>query len=327
MRRHLSHRPQSSLQPRGTMNRRPLVSIVIPNFNAKNDLRRCLTSLRNLKYDNKQVIVVDSGSIDGSAQMVADEFPEVMIIKTEKMGIGEANNIGIRAAKGDMVVFDLNSDDVVDKEWLTELVKSSEASPNIGIVCGKRLVGKLDCILDSAGGKIHFLTGRVPAIGRGRKDSEEFNVMREVDYVGVPMVKREVFEKIGLCDPEYYLYYEDSDFCLRARNAGYRVLYVPSAVFKHRMSSTVGKQNPRKHFYERRNRIRFMIKNFPSHMLILPLLFHMILMTLLYSSIYSIKANPRYIYAEKEAVLWNCRNLKRTIQLRYSTQTSGLLVD
>jgi len=308
------------------MKRQPLVSIVIPNYNARDDLRNCLTSLRRLKYNNKEVIVVDSGSIDESAQMVADEFPEVLIIKTEKMGIGEANNIGIRAAKGDPIVFDLNSDDVVDENWLTELVKSSEASPNVGIVCGKRMVGKQDGILDSTGGKIRFLTGTVPAIGRGRKDSDRFNVMREVDYVGVPMVKREVFEKIGLCDPEYYLYYEDSDFCLRAKNAGYKVLYVPSAVFTHRMSSTVGRQSPRKHFYERRNRIRFMIKNFPSHILILPLLFHMIFMTLLYSSLYSIKANPSYFYAEKEAVLWNCRNLKRTIQLRYSTPASGLLV-
>lgn len=296
----------------------PLVSVVIPNYNAKRDLRDCLESLRRLSYDEKEVIVVDSGSTDGSAQMVAEEFPEVLLIKGGKMGIGEADNVGIRAAKGALIAFDLNSDDVVDQDWLTELVRFSQTSPEVGIVCGKRLIGGYDGILDSAGGRVHFLTGRVPAIGRWQKDSKRYNIVKEVDYVGVPMVKREVFEKIGLCDPEYYLYYEDSDFCLRAKKAGYKILYVPSAVFVHRLSSTIGKNNPRRHFYERRNRIRFIIKNFPQSILIIPLLFHLVFMTMLYSFLYSIKADPRYIHAEKEAVVWNLTNLRKTVQLRYS---------
>lgn len=300
------------------MNRRPLVSIVIPNYNGKNDLRNCLKSLRKLKYHEKEVIVVDSGSTDGSAQMVCEEFPKVRLIKTGKMGIGEANNVGIEAAKGDIIVFDLNSDDVVDEDWLTHLIKSIEVSPHIGIVCGKRLLKGYDRILDSAGASIHFFIGTVPAIGRGKRDSAHYNVMREVDYVAVPMVKREVFEKIGLCDPEYYLYYEETDFCIRAKKAGYKILYVPSAVFWHRRSTSIGKQNPRKHYYERRNRIRFILKNFPSPILILPAMFHVSLMTLLYTLYYFFKADFRYLQSEKNAIFWNYKNLRKTIQARYS---------
>lgn len=300
------------------MKRKPLVSIVIPNYNAGNDLGECLKSLRGLKYKEKEIIVVDSGSTDGSAQMVSEKFPEVRLIETEMMGIGEANNVGIRAAKGELIIFDLNSDDLVDENWLGELVESVEISPDIGIACGKRLLRNQNGILDSAGASIHCLTGTVPAIGRGRKDSPKYNIMKEVDYVPVPMVKREVFEKIGLCDPEYYLYYEEPDFCVRARKAGYKILYVPSALFWHRRSSTVGKQNPRKHYYERRNRIRFIIKNFPLPHFILPLLLHAVFAALLYSIYYSLKADLRYLQSEKNALFWNWANMRKTIKARYS---------
>jgi GT2 family glycosyltransferase len=295
----------------------PLVSIIIPNYNGIKDLRSCLQSLRKLKYTDKEIIVVDSGSTDGSAQLVSEEFPEVKLIKTEEMGIGEANNIGIKAAKGDLIVFDLNNDDIVDENWLTYLVKSIETSPNIGVVCGKRYLKGQDKILDSAGARIHFLTGTVPAIGRGRTDSAKYDVMKEVDYVPVPMVKREVFDKIGLCDPEYYLYYEEPDFCLRAKKAGYTVLYVPSAVFWHRRSATIGKGSPRKHYYERRNRMRFIIKMFPFPALIIPLVFHSVFMSVLYSIYYFIRSDFRYLQAEWNSLLWNCRNLRNTMKMRY----------
>lgn len=302
------------------MSRRPLVSIVIPNYNGKTDLRNCLESLRKLKCHEKEVIVVDSGSTDGSALMVCEEFPEVKLITTKKIGIGEANNIGITSAKGDFIVFDLNSDDVVDEDWLTQLVKAFESSPGIGVVGGKRLLLGQDGILDSAGARINLLTGTVPAIGRGKKDSQKYSVTKEVDYVAVPMVKREVLDKIGLCDPEYYIYFEETDFCMRARKGGYKVLYVPSAVFWHRRSASIGEQNPRKHYYERRNRIRFMLKNFPLPLLILPVIFHASLMTFLYSLYFLFKTDFRYLQSEKKAMLWNHRNLRKTIQARYSVK-------
>ncbi len=296
----------------------PYVSIIIPNYNARNDLRKCLQSVRNLNYHEKEVIVVDNDSSDDSAEMVSEEFPEVKLIKTERMGIGQANNIGIKNAKGDFIVFDLNSDDIVARDWLTQLVKSMSSRPGVGIVCGKRLLGKQNSIIDSAGAKIHFLTGTVPAIGRGKKDSQKYDAIREVDYVPVPMVRKEVFQKIGLCDTEYYLYYEETDFCLRAKKAGFEILYVPTAVFWHQRSATVGKSNPRKHYYERRNRIRFIMKNFPSSMLVIPFVFHAVFMSLFYSLYYSFRTNSQFLEAEKNAVFWNFRNAKSTVEKRYA---------
>lgn len=306
-----------------SVNSRPYVSIVIPNYNARNELRSCLSSLRRLKYDDREIIVVDSGSEDGSAEMVSEEFPEVKVIRTEKMGLGEANNLGIKKATGELIVFDLNSDDVVDENWLSHLVKSFENSPDIGVACGKRFLKGQDGILDSAGARVHLITGTVPAIGRGKLDSPKFDVLKDVDYVPVPMVKREVFEKIGLCDTEYYLYYEETDFCLRAKKAGYRILYVPSAVLWHKRSATIGNSNPRKHYYERRNRIRFIVKNFPSSILIVPFTFHTIFMTLAYGVYYCLKNNGAYLRAEKDAVLWNLTNLRKTVSLRHSTTKRG----
>jgi len=307
-----------------SVNPAPYVSIIIPNYNAKNDLRCCLNSLRRLKYDDREIIVVDSGSEDGSADMISEEFPEVKLMKTGKIGIGEANNVGIKEARGDLIVFDLNSDDVVDENWLSHLVKSFQGSPDIGIACGKRLLGGQDGILDSAGARVHLLTGTVPAIGRGKPDSPKYNTVKDVDYVPVPIVKREVFDKIGLCDPEYYLYYEETDFCLRAKKAGYRVLYVPSAVFWHRRSATIGRHSPRKHYYERRNRIRFILKNFSFPTLVIPLVFHVVFMGFLYGVYHSLRADFSYLQAEKRALLWNFGNLRKTLKMRYSLNENSL---
>lgn len=298
---------------------RPYVSIVIPNYNARDELRSCLNSLRRLNYDDREIIVVDSCSEDGSAEMVSEEFPEVKLIRTGKMGLGEANNLGIKKAKGELIVFDLNSDDVVDENWLSHLVRSFENSPNVGIACGKRFLKGQDGILDSAGARVHLIAGTVPAIGRGKLDSPKFNVLKDVDYVPVPMVRREVFDKIGLCDTEYYLYYEETDFCLRAKKAGYRILYVPSAVLWHKRSATIGNSNPRRHYYERRNRIRFIIKNFPSTILIIPFTFHFVFMTLAYAVYYCLRANAEYLRAEKNAIAWNLVNMRKTVSLRQPT--------
>lgn len=283
---------------------KPLVSIIISNYNGKELLKECLSSLMGLDYPNFEIIVVDSGSSDGSAEMVEENFPLVNLIRTERIGIGEAANIEISKARGEYIVFDLNNDDVVSKDWLTKLVEVLESSPQIGIVCGKRYLGNSNSILDSAGGRI--VLGVTLAIGHGKEDSK-YNTPNEVDYVAVPMVKRKVFEEVGLVDEEYFIYGEDVDFCLRAKKAGYKIMYVPDAVFWHRRSATIGDKTPRRLYYLSRSRIRIVRKFYPIYKRIPILFLHLTVIPLFYVIFYTYLSKGGlldFISAQVEAIKW-----------------------
>jgi GT2 family glycosyltransferase len=316
-----------------------MASIIISNYNGEKHLHECLSSLMQLDYPLYEVIVVDAASSDNSIAIIERDFPEVRLIKKGKIGIGEALNYGISLAQGEFIVFDLNNDDIVDKKWLTRLVKVLASSPDIGVVCGKRFKYGSNNILDSVGGRINFLTGKTPPIGHNRLDSPMYNVQKEVDYAAVIATRREILEKVGLCDPAYYIYYEDSDFCLRVKRFGYKIVFVPSAVFWHKGSSTVGQQFGRVgYYYDSRNQIRFILKNYPVHFMILALFYSLTIQTLkdLPALVPPIgKTVTKFIPIFKEytwgkndlmlikvrtaAILWNFKNLKNTIVARYQT--------
>lgn len=318
------------------MTQSKMVSIIISNYNGKEHLRECLSSLMKLKYPRYEVIVIDAGSTDGSPEMVKKDFPSVTLMEKRKIGIGEAINYGISLAEGDFIVFDLNNDDVVDENWLDSLVKVLDSSKDIGIVCGKRFCYGSNEILDSAGGKIDFLTGDTPVIGQNRKNSKEYDVQKEVDYVPVIMTKRDAINDIGLCDPEYYIYFEDTDFCIRATKAGYKVIYVPSAIFWHKGSTTVGKFSYKNYYYIRRNQIRFILKTFKLQFMI-PAFVYCLLFKTTFDSLIMIapirklidlgfprfkgytrgRSDSKLAKAQWDALIWNLKNLKKTFQARW----------
>jgi GT2 family glycosyltransferase len=115
-----------------------MASVIISNYNGEKYLHECLSSLMHLDYPQYEVIVVDAASTDNSIVIIERDFPQVRLIKKRKIGIGEALNYGISMALGEFIIFDLNNDDIVDKKWLTRLVKVLASSPDIGVVCGKR---------------------------------------------------------------------------------------------------------------------------------------------------------------------------------------------
>ena len=315
-----------------------MASLIISNYNGQKFLTECLSSLMQLDYPLYEVIVVDAASTDKSVAIIERIFPKVRLIKKGKIGIGEAINYGIAAAKGEVIIFDLNNDDIVDKDWLSNLVKVLASSPDIGVVCGKRFKYGSSKLLDSAGGRIDFLTGLTPNYGQDKLDSAIFNVQREVDYVPVIATTKAVLKKVGLCDPGYYIYYEDSDFCLRVKRSGYKNVYLPSAVFWHRGSATVGTNSYFANYYLYRNQIRFVLKNYPLHFVVSSLFYCLILrniydLTKLVPPIgktaaklgpffknYTWNKDPLMLVKSRStAVLWNIKNLKNTIAARYET--------
>ena len=316
----------------------PMVSIVISNLNGEKHLPECLSSLMKLDYPLYEVIVVDAASSDNSIPIIENDFPLVRLIKKGKIGIGEALNCGISASKGEFIVFDLNNDDIVDKNWLARLIKVLAESSDIGVVCGKRFKYGSNKILDSAGGRISLLTGNTPIIGENKLDSATYNVQKEVDYFGVIATKRAILEKVGLCDPSYYIYFEDTDFCFRVKKLGYKIVFVPSAVFWHKGSSTVGQNSRMGCYYYYRNKTRFILKNFPVHFIVLSFFYSLsfqflkdlpVLVPLVGKTMArfgpfcknytSGKDDLMLIKVRIAAIIWNIKNLKNTIAARYQT--------
>ena len=198
------------------MTETPLVSIIVANFNGEDVIASCLESLGRLEYPNFEVIVVDDASTDGSVEVVGETFPEVRLVALQKnVGLAGANNIGMEYAEGEVLVFDLNNDEIVDKDWLSNLVEVLMSSPKIGITCGKRYQAdkefKKGNIILSAGSKINPVTAECAAIGYGERDSAKYGIQEETDFATVVVTRRNVLKKVGLFDPVYGNYYEDSD--------------------------------------------------------------------------------------------------------------------
>jgi len=138
MRRHSSDwgQTEGTVEEAPGPSRRPLVSIVISNFNGAGYLRRCLNALLQLNYPSVEIIVVDAGSTDDSVAILRSEFSAVRVVETGRIGIGEAINIGTRLSRGDMLLLDYNIDEMAAPAFLDRLVDVLQSSAGIGAVGG-----------------------------------------------------------------------------------------------------------------------------------------------------------------------------------------------
>lgn len=247
------------------MNAVPLASIIIPNFNGKDLLRECLSSIRSQSYKNYEVIVVDNDSIDGSPEVVRKEYPWVILLQTERTGIAHACNMGMETAKGEIIVTMLNNDMTVDRDWLKHLVAALGPS-EVGIVGGK-IYNSGTRVIQAAGNWIDWDSGACHQIGVGQQDVGQYDHLREVDYLDVPTVRRDVLNKIGGIDEGYSFYYTDVDFCVRAKQAGYKVVYVPAAVSWHPLKTTMGSATWRRYYSLQKDGMRFLMKHSPAQLI------------------------------------------------------------
>lgn len=314
------------------MNTYPKVTLIIPNLNGKELLIECLTSLTKLDYPDYEIIVSDGGSTDGTCEMIKQDFKEIRLIREEGAGIGRSNNLGMKAATGEIIAFDLNNDEVFQKDWLEKLVNVLLSSPEIGIVGGTRIVYGTKNIIDEAGYRFNILglarTNHGLSLEKLRKEPEI------VDFVGIPVFRRSLLYKIGMCDEQYHIYNEDSDFCLRAHRAGFKIIWVPTAISYHRRHSTIPSQNADKTYIFIRNNLKFIIKNFSIKLLVTALFFHVLVfpyLKLFYSicfyrlpifrservvSLLYVDNISLYFMSYFKGLWWNLKNLKFTLNSR-----------
>jgi GT2 family glycosyltransferase len=217
------------------------VDIIILNWGGSRDTFECLESLRKVTYPNYRVTVLDNGSGGNDANDLETIFAGFinLIRESKNRGFAGGNNICIgQALTGDPPDYFLllNNDTVVRPDFLDNLVRVIEANPLIGIAGPKVYYHGLPGRIQTAGVKMNTWTGGITPIGRGQRDKGQYDDVKMVRSVmGCCMlIKTGVISKIGLLDVDYFCYHEETDYCLRATKAGFKIAYVPDAVIWHK---------------------------------------------------------------------------------------------
>lgn len=261
------------------------VVISLLNFNSNKDTLECLQSLKDIgKKDFKlTIVIVDNGSeekFDFKNEKIVGLSP-IVIRQDKNLGFSGGNNLAIEYAiknNADYVLI-LNNDTYVDRNFLEELLKVAGKEKSIGIVVPKiyfasgfefhknRYLQKdLGKIFWYAGGKMDWANINGYHRGVDEIDNKQYDVIEETEIATgcCMLVKKEVFEKVGLFEDKYFLYYEDSDLCMRARKKGYKILYVPKSVVWHKNAgSSGGSGSQLQDYYITRNRLLFGFKFAP----------------------------------------------------------------
>ena len=242
----------------------PKVVIIVLNWNGKQDTLACLESLTKITYAHFEVIVVDNGSTDGSAEAILEHFPKFSLIENqENLGFAEGNNIGMRAAlqrNTDLVLL-LNNDTLATPDLLDRFVEMFDSCPEAAILGAKIYLYGQQQTLDHLGGMWNRKTGRFDFIGLRQED--RWQTPEELDYVcgaGI-IIRRKVIETIGCFDPRFFLIWEESDYCFRARRAGFKIMTCPRAKIWHKGNASFVGGKPHSTYFWWRNRLLWIERN------------------------------------------------------------------
>lgn len=303
-----------------------LVSIIIVNWNGKENLKECLASLAKISYSPYEIIVVDNGSTDGSVEEIEKRYEDIKILRNkENLGFAEGNNVGYQKSEGKYILF-LNNDTIVTPRFLDELVNFLEKNPQVGAVQSKIVFHRPGTVLH---GKINsvgsFLIGSGFLFHQGYgkdPDNPKYNHSREIFSVNGAcfLVRRKVLEKIGVFDTDYFAYFEESDLSQRIWLAGYKIYYDPNGLIYHK-----GAQSAQKlpvsfiQYHSFKNRLCTYLKNFSLKNLLKIFLPHLLFCEAA-SIAYLITGKPSYTFAIQKAIFWNIFNLKKTLQKRRKIQ-------
>lgn len=241
------------------------VAVIILNYKVKDELLKCLKSVQDSSFKDIEILVVDNNSGDGLV-LELEKFKDIRFIQNKgNLGYTGGNNIGIQVALelGVDYILVLNPDTIIDKNCIKNLVKGIETS-GAGVV-GPKIYFAGSKRIWHAGGVIDMLNVIGGHRGVDQEDEGQFDERKEVDFISGAafFAKRKVFEKIGLFDNRYFLYYEDADFCYRSKMAGFKVFYIPDAIIFHENASSTGLGSPLQDYYQTRNRMLFASKFLP----------------------------------------------------------------
>ncbi len=298
-----------------------LISIIIVNWNGSKYFKCLFLSLSKIKTRYPiEIIFVDNASSDNSLSKLKKlnfrTFPITIVKNTENLGFAEGNNTGIRASQGSYILF-LNNDTIMQPDTVDILMRKLVSHKKIGAVQPKIMQYPHKELLDSVGS--YFInTGFLYHYGYNKEDAKKYNDEANVfSLKGACMLfKKSVLDTVGYFDERYFVYFEETDLCLRTMIAGYDVAIVPQAVLFHEGGGTSGTVQPGfvlKHAYK--NRIFTYLKNFEIMTLIKVLPFH-IFLNFLAAFGYFATLRFKQGLAIISAVFWNVIHLNQAFAER-----------
>lgn len=232
----------------------PLVSVVIVTWNRKDDLLETIASVYDQVYQNVEIVVVDNASTDGTIDALRQSYPSVRIVALEKnLGASGGRNPGITAAQGE-IVFLLDSDASLDRNTLAHVVRKFQANPEIGVIYCKI---------------VNAYTKRLDDIGGGWSFTEKDKADQDLEFYsysfseGGSAIRKQVFEKAGLFWNFLFFGFEGEELSLRVWDAGYKILYYPTALVYHRVSPSERVQGAKRLYFNLRNMLYIFLVRYP----------------------------------------------------------------
>ena len=238
------------------------LSIITVNYNGLKDTCALIDSIPF--NDEMEVIVVDNASKEDEASIIAQRYPQIKTIRSDKnLGFAGGNNVGVKAAKGNYF-FLINNDTLFKDFNVDALIDRLESSPQIGIVCPKIRFAWGNNLIQFAGyTPLSKITVRNKSIGYGEEDHGQYNKAYLTPYAhgAAMLIKREAIKKVGLMPECYFLYYEELDWSMMFTKAGYQIWYEPTCTIYHKESQSTGQSSPLRTYFITRNRLLLVKRN------------------------------------------------------------------
>lgn len=229
------------------------------------DTLECLDSLRRNTYPNHRIIVLDNHSTDGSVSAIREGHPDVQVVELEEnLGYAGNNNVGIELAikQGADWVFVLNEDIILDNECLAKLIEVGEGDAQIGILGPLVYHHDEPNVIQSAGGILGRYWESIH-LGKNEVDQGQFKTPHPVEWISgcAILVKRESIEQAGMLDGNYFIYWEETEWCIRVAQAGWKIIHVPQACVWHKGVQRDYQPNPSFTYYGTRNHLLTLAKH------------------------------------------------------------------
>ena len=298
------------------------ISVIIVNWNGLKWLKPCLDSLYNQTYKNFEIIFVDNASTDKSVELIEKNYPQAIIIKNkENLGFAEANNMGLKNARGKFI-FLLNNDTVLEKNCLEILLKTIKKIPNAGILQPKILLMNQSDKIDNCG---LCLTNVFQINLRGFGSDQALTKYNRAQPIfsssgAALFFKKEVADKIGLFDKDFGTYFEDIDFCQRAWLAGYECWYCPETKVYHVHCGTASVLGQHQIYYLiKKNMILTFVKNFELKTLVKFAIINSLSMPAAFFW-FLLLGKFKHLNSLYKAITWNIKNINQTLEKRRGVQ-------
>jgi GT2 family glycosyltransferase len=299
-----------------------LISIITVNFNQAAVTEDLLSTIlgRN-SYPHIEVIVVDNGSKTDPVPAWKEKYPGFTFIRSEKnLGFAGGNNLGVVAAKGDYLFF-VNNDTIFTENLVSVLAATLDRHPGTGMVSPKIVYYDQQDVLQYAGfTPMNYKTAQNRCVGYQEKDNGQYDHLSGVTayaHGAAMMVKREAIEKAGLMAENYFLYYEELDWCERIRKAGYDIRVNMQALIYHRESLSVGRQSSLKEYYMNRNRILFIRRNTSPFNYFIFIFYFLGIVAPRNVSRYLVRKQYKFIPVLMKAIWWNFTNNVKSNRLYF----------